>query len=212
MSAPTKLLLLTLLSPVLSHPLDARSPDPPVPVIVRPPDSQIFPCTATIDVPPPPCTTELPPTYAATETLYREVDCAGCLAVTLRTPIQYPCPTPAPPLETPYDSAEILNSTTTEWETVCSPTPTLPLLILPYDEVYPRQVRPACPTTLILPVESTGATATIYKDYVTVTSNVPCGGCDLVLSTMIGGMGVIRPTAPTETVEVGTTTAYQCEG
>ncbi|MBE3050336.1 hypothetical protein IMZ48_49140, partial [Candidatus Bathyarchaeota archaeon] len=146
--------LFALLSLGLTHPLDARSPDPPVPGIVPPPGSQIFPCTSTLNMSLPSCATSPPHAYAATKMLYREVDCAGCLAVSLRTTRDNPCPAQTEaPLET-------VDGTTTEWETVCSPTSMLPLNY-PRDGLRPRQIasttRPSCPTTLMIPVENTGA-------------------------------------------------------
>lgn len=203
MSTLRRALILTLASRAFTHPVD-----PPVPVIVGPPDSQIFPCTATLEVAPQPCPTEEPKVYAATETLFREVDCAGCLNVTVCTVSEQPCPTPTAPPETE-------DGTTTQWQTVCSPTTALPLGH-PYDELHRRQevsiARPACPTTLMLPMEGFGATETVFESWTTVTSLVPCGGCDLVMSTMIGGMGAILSPGATATEPVGTETVYACEG
>lgn len=196
-------LTLALASHAFTHPVD-----PPVPVIVGPPDSQIFPCTATLEVPPQPCPTEQPKACAATETLFSEVDCGGCLGVTVRTVSGHPCPTPTGPVET-------VDGTTTEWETVCSPTTALPIFRT-YDELHRRQeapiIRTACPTTLIIPVEGFGAVETVFERWVTETSLVPCGSCDLVTSTMVGGLGAILAPGTTATEQVGTSTTYACEG
>lgn len=189
-------LLLALFPQALSNPLNNRAPDQQVPVLAGP-DSQILPCTATLDVPQQPCPTRPPHAYTATETLYQEVDCAGCLDVTLRT-VPEPCSTPTAVLEE-------VDGTATEWEAICSPTPTLP--------IHPREVEPrqeACSTTLMLPVEVVGVTATVFNEYITVTSKLPCGGCELVTSTVVGGLGVINRPGVTATADVGTTTAYAC--
>ena len=157
---------------------------------------------------PQPCATDPPVVYATTQTLYTEVNCGGCLEVSLHTTMHYPCPTPANPTET-------IDGTATEWETLCLLTPTLPI-VPPDDRLYRRQdttfARPACPTTLIVPVSSTGATETVYEQYTTVTSTVPCGGCDLVTSTMVGGLGAMRSPGLTATEPVGTSTVYACDG
>lgn len=190
-------LLPTLFSRAITHPVD-------------PPGSQIFPCTATFEVPPRPCATEQSYVYAATETLFSEVDCAGCLNATIHTTSNQRCPTKTGP-----GPLETIDGTTTEWEAICSPTPTLPL-IHPYNGPHRRQEppigRPVCPTTLVIPVEGIGATETVYERYVTVTSHVPCGSCDLVTSTMVGGLGAIRSPGITATEPVGTSTVYACQG
>lgn len=195
-------LVLIIASRAFTHPVD-----PPVPAILAPPDSQIFPCTATLEVPQQPCPTEAPRLYAATETLTSEVDCAGCLNVTVSTVSNHPCPTATGPLET-------IDATTTEWEAICSPTTALPL-VHSYDNLHPRQDAhyppPSCPTTLMLPNNAFGPAGTLFESWVTVTSLVPCGGCELVTRTMVAGMGVIRSPGYTATEPVGTSTTYACE-
>lgn len=188
--------LLGLLPSAFSKPLNNRDPGSQVPVLAGP-VPQIFPCTATLDVTPQPCSTGPPISYAATETLYKEVDCVGCLDVTLQTTSEA-CPAPT---EVP----EEVDETTTEWEVVCSPTPTLPIHAR---ELAPRQ--DTCSTTLMLPVPIMGVTATVFKEYVTVTSRLPCGGCELVTSTVVGGLGPIIPPGATVTADVGTRTRYAC--
>lgn len=182
---------------VFATPLNNRDSDPPVPVIAGP-DSQIFPCIATL-VAQQPCPAGPPLSYATTETLYQEVDCEGCPDVTLRNVLEA--------CTTPTKVREEVRSTATEWEFTCSPTTTLP--------IHPRGIEPrqgACTTTLILPVGVTGVTATVFREYVTVTSRLPCGGCELVTSTAVGGLGVIIPPGATVTADVGTRTAYACSG
>lgn len=195
MSQLRRTLLLGLIPSVFATPLNNRDSDPPVPVIAGP-DSQIFPCTATL-VANLPCPTGPPLSYATTETLYQEVDCKGCLDVTLHT-IPEAC-------STPTEIPDEVHGTATAFYFICSPTPTLP--------IHPRGIEPrqgACTTKLILPVGITGVTATVFKEYITVTRRLPCGGCELVTSTGVGGLGVIAPPGVTVTVHVGTRTAYGC--
>ena len=203
MSALRTTLFVTLISSALSHPLDT-----PIPAIALPPDSQIFPCTATLDAAPQPCATDPPLAYATTQTLFTEVNCGGCLEVSLRRTMHPACPTPTAATRT-------IDGTVTEWEAVCSPTPTLPI-VLPQEELFPRQVAPveppACRTTLWLPAENSGSTATVYLEHTTVTSGLPCGGCELVTSTRVGGLGQIQVPGITATEPIGTSTAYVCEG
>lgn len=195
MSQLRRTLLLGLIPSVFTTLLSNLDSDAPVPVVAGP-DSQIFPCTATL-VAQQPCPTGPSRFYTATETLYQEVDCEGCLDVTLRSVLEA--------CSTTTEIPEEVRGTATEWEFICSPTPTLP--------IHPREIEPrqgACTTTLILPVGIAGVTATVFREYVTVTSRRPCGGCELVTSTAIGGLGVIIPPGVTVTADVGTRTAYAC--
>ncbi|SPO01478.1 uncharacterized protein DNG_04151 [Cephalotrichum gorgonifer] len=223
------LLLAILVHLTLTHPLDGRAIQPvdPLPTPERqiqnlagPPDSQIFPCTATLNTRR--CQPASTYAYAATKTIKQEVDCEGCLAVEVRTLPGRNCPTPTA-------GQQVVDETVTEWEAVCSPTPTLPLVQAgddpypgyePYpgedlgvrEDLRPRQQDPAptCLTTLILPEEGTGVTVTVFNEFVTVTSSVPCGGCSLTVSTRVGGVGpLIRP-GITATEETGTATVYEC--
>ena len=191
-----RILLLGLLPSAITTTLKASNSDVPAPIAAGP-DPQIFSCTATLDIARRPCAAGPPLAYTATETLYREVNCAGCFDVTLRT-VSDACPGPT-------GRPEGVEGTATEWEVICSPTPTLP--------IHSRAVEPrqeTCSTTLMLPAEIVGVTATVFNEWVTVTSILPCEGCELVTSTVVGGLGPIIPPGVTVTADVGTRMAYAC--
>jgi hypothetical protein len=69
----------------------------------------------------------------------------------------------------------------------------------------------ACSTTLMVPQPALGLTVTVYVDLVAVTSKVPCGGCELAVSTRVGGMGPMIQPGVTATIDVGMTTVYECQ-
>ncbi len=69
----------------------------------------------------------------------------------------------------------------------------------------------ACPTTYIIPPEkSAGRTLTTYSRYTTTTVFLNCGGCPLVVSTALQGIGPLVSFTKTTTLPVGTKTAYAC--
>jgi hypothetical protein len=76
----------------------------------------------------------------------------------------------------------------------------------------PQNPQPtACPTTLFVqPPRSAGPTATTYASWTTSTLQVPCGGCDLTVSTALAGYGPPATFETTTTLPVGTVTAYAC--
>ncbi|KAL2267899.1 hypothetical protein VTJ83DRAFT_5176 [Remersonia thermophila] len=74
------------------------------------------------------------------------------------------------------------------------------------------QAATACPTTLVVqPPRSAGRTATSYSSWTTSTLQVPCGGCDLFVSTALAGYGPPATFETTTTLPVGTVTAYACQ-
>lgn len=200
------------------------TPTPTSPTItVRPglPSSDIEDCTSTIDItisrlatPPywPQCSFDGTMTaYPATVTQSQEVDCGGCLNVEVSSSPEINCPAMI------YNASTSVETPTTEWTTVCSrttalsqmtPTPPVPTTDPPVAE----RDEDSCPTTLyVSALIQGGPVATVFQGTVSLTEKVPCGGCELVVVTEMGGEGpVIMP--PTSTVTAtGTTTVYQCQ-
>jgi hypothetical protein len=69
----------------------------------------------------------------------------------------------------------------------------------------------ACPTTLVVqPPRVAGKTATSYLTFTTTTALVSCGGCPLVISTALVGLGPPVAFETTTTLPVGAVTTYAC--
>lgn len=138
----------------------------------------------------------------ATETAY--IDCHGCSDVEVDKQLWY-CG-----LQPVYDTITALTPTTTI-TTACSLSPT--------DPIQPRRPDPQnaaladalCLTTVVVqPSLSAGPTLTRYSTTATSTSQVPCGGCDLVVSTALLGPGPAGRFTTTVTSPTFTATGYAC--
>jgi hypothetical protein len=194
-------------------------PGRPGPTRAGRPDPDIEACTSTMEItysrlPTPPYWPECAwdgtqRLYTTTQTVYHSVDCKGCSEVEVHRNPKVHCP------------AKIINATmdvatpTTEYKTICSMTTAysqmMQPVVAPRDFAGEKRNLAACPTTmLVTPMQDGGATSTIYQRTVVSTSRVQCGGCPLVISTKIGGPGVVfRPTA-TLTSTASTSLVYQC--
>jgi len=230
----------------VTAPATSGTPEPAITTSSSPPfagpgrsESQIMACTSTLGItysrlPTPPyypwCLSDGTETlYASTKTLERQVDCAGCLEVEVKTfPDGVACPSRTASLTTAVTTIS-LDATTTVYETVCSPTPTFADM-LELRVVEARQeagdggvvetmllkgaaagLAPlACPTTLVVPQDGMGGTSTRFEKVVTVTSYINCGGCKLVISTRVGGLGPIMRPGITASQPTGTATSYIC--
>jgi hypothetical protein len=172
--------------------------------------------------------------YASTRTLEYEIDCHGCAALDIKTHLpQISCPQQTPRATTSLPA-------TTVYRTICAPSPSSPaggdgdgdgddgdtarlelrdgLAVGAEEGPVATQLLKggaglqACSTTLIVPGMGTTGTTTQYQRVVTLTSRLNCGGCGLVLSTRIGGLGPIMRPGVTATEAVGTSTVYTCTG
>jgi hypothetical protein len=69
----------------------------------------------------------------------------------------------------------------------------------------------ACPTTVtVTPPQEVGPVSTFYQRTSTVTLSLDCGGCPLVVSTQVQGLGPPVSYTKTITVAATVTTAYRC--
>lgn len=240
------------LTTTAAYALPRATPAPaltPGPHVAGPPgDPQILPCTATIGVtysrlPTPPywpwCTENggVERVYEATRTVQQQVDCRGCLAVTVETfPAEASCEDEYSDYYSndgedddgyyaarPKKRTEAAVGTKTIYETVCSPTTTpikiqgrqeeptpTPVVIGDEGAAQAPAVSTPCVSTLVVPEVWVGLTVTVFLDMMTVTSKVDCGGCALHLSTRVGGLGPIVQPGVTATVDVATTVVYEC--
>ncbi|KAK4034785.1 hypothetical protein C8A01DRAFT_18480 [Parachaetomium inaequale] len=163
--------------------------------------------------------------YPSTTVLFKQINCNGCENVYVHRDIYY-CPN------------QRINGTlkagvpSTSWSTICSQSAALArraepdtpasttgsdLGALPTDG--PKGARSpaegiqpaACPTTLVVqPPRVAGKTATSYLSFTTTTALVSCGGCPLVISTALVGLGPPVAFETTTTLPVGAVTTYAC--
>jgi ribosomal protein S27E len=147
--------------------------------------------------------------YPSTTTVYRQVNCKGCSKVTVKEHPEVMCPNMR------ITASISMATPTTKYETVCSPTPTA-------KEIHDRQVLlslgvevgaiAACPTTIFVTAgNDNGPTSTVYKQIISQVQKVNCGGCSLVISTRLGGLGPIYRPSSTVTGAIATTTSYECQ-
>lgn len=192
-------------------------------------------CTwTTFEKVPYPCTFDNVDTvYPTIATSTKYVDCHGCLDVEVDKQIWY-CPNQI------INATQVVQTPKTTWTTVCAPvtvpgqmtawhaTPAIiskmlaptaqPVVRLPVAERRNPQGNlmdqqpAACPTTIVVqPPQSAGSTSTAYRQTITSTSRVPCGGCPLVVSTALAGPGPAGRFTTTVTAPSRTVTAYACQ-
>lgn len=138
----------------------------------------------------------------ATETAY--IDCHGCSNAEVDKQLWY-CG-----LQPVYDTITVLTPTTTT-STACFPSPTDTILPRRPDQQDAVVTNALCLTTVVVqPTLSAGPTLTRYSTTATSTSRVPCGGCDLIVSTALLGPGPPARFTTTVTSPAVSSTAYAC--
>ncbi|OIW31998.1 hypothetical protein CONLIGDRAFT_678433 [Coniochaeta ligniaria NRRL 30616] len=168
--------------------------------------------------------------YPSIATSTRHVDCHGCQDIHVDKQIWY-CPVQL------INATHVAHTPKTTWTTACATVATsgqvtardaapvvVPQVPAPTAQPTPEAQRrnpqgnlmdqqpAACPTTyLVQPGKSAGSTSTRYQQTVTSTVRLPCGGCQLVLSTALAGYGPAGRFTTTVTAPVGTSTTYVCQ-
>ncbi|KAL8382295.1 hypothetical protein RB595_006199 [Gaeumannomyces hyphopodioides] len=183
-------------------------------------------CTSTLTLTPHyPCTTEAYETvYPSTRTLLTQVDCGRCQELFIPR-VVYFCPLRR------ILGIRTVNEPSTSWSTVCATrlgrrashhatraasaapaTPTDPTTA-GGDNTVPRARRQAaCRTTRVVqPQRTAGPVATQHQRVVTETVRLNCAGCELQLSTAVGGYGPVVRFTTTTTLPTGTSTVFVCQ-
>lgn len=79
------------------------------------------------------------------------------------------------------------------------------------DAIMTNHAEEACPTTFIVqPAQTAGATLTRYRQTITQTVLLNCGGCQLHISTALAGYGPAGKFTTTVTAQQSQTTVYRC--
>ncbi|KAL8347959.1 hypothetical protein RB601_002778 [Gaeumannomyces tritici] len=187
-------------------------------------DADAAACTSTLTPTPRyPCTTEGYETvYPSTRTLLAQVDCGRCRDLFIPREVYF-CPLRR------ILGIRTVNEPSTSWSTVCAATRlgrrdlhhhatrAAPAVAAPTttagggDTTERVKRQAACRTTRVVqPQRTAGPVATQHRRVVTETVRLNCGGCELQLSTAVGGYGPVVRFTSTTTLPTGTSTVFVC--